>query len=76
MLLPPSLARLIDRYLDGDGASFLYATGKEPLYLLHGRYPQQPRLAHGLAQLLVRRGLGQPVANFDAKLAALNPQLR
>lgn len=72
VLLPPSLARLIDRYLADGGAGFPYAQGEQPLYLLRGRYPRQPRNAHGLASLLAKQGLYTRTAHNTAMFQAVS----
>ncbi|MET9260281.1 hypothetical protein [Amycolatopsis sp. NPDC004079] len=71
VLLPPSPARLVDRYLAQEGASFPYANGAPPVYLLRGRYPNQPRNAHGLATLLTKRGLHTRTARNTTMLHAV-----
>ncbi|MGI5507411.1 hypothetical protein [Lentzea sp. CA-135723] len=63
VLLPPSLARLIERQIaEPDHLSLLdRALEPETRYLLPGRHPGRPRTANGLTRLLNRYGF--PVAS-------------
>uniref|UniRef100_UPI003F4972D2 hypothetical protein n=1 Tax=Amycolatopsis sp. CA-096443 TaxID=3239919 RepID=UPI003F4972D2 len=71
VLLPPSLARLIERYLAQAGPSFPYAASTGPRYLLRGRYPDRPRGAHTLAIQLKKHGLYTRAARNTAMIRAV-----
>lgn len=71
VLLPPSLARLIEHYLAQAGPSFPYAASTGPRYLLRGRYPDRPRGAHALATQLKRHDLYTRPARNTAMIRAV-----
>ncbi|MEU4313448.1 hypothetical protein [Nocardia sp. NPDC024068] len=71
VLLPPTLARLIDRLIVSDAIqTMIRPGGPGPAYLFPGRPPGRPRHSHSLREMLTEHGLPIRSARNTAMITA------
>ncbi len=73
ILLPPTLARLIEQMINRGGAESLIRTltGDHSIYLFPGRPPTRPRNPYGLQRVLTRHGLPLLAARNTAMITTV-----